>query len=264
LARVDAVANQKGGVGKTTTAVSLGAYLAARGRRVLLIDLDPQGNATSSLGIDKRTQTGSAYHALIEGAALGELAIPTARERLLLVPSTTHLAAAEVELIELPDRERRLDGALAPLRDEFDHLLIDCPPSLGLLTVNALVAADGVLVPIQCEFLALEGLMQLVATIDMVRRNLNARLDITGVIMTMYDQRVRLSAQVVEEVRRYFPTRLFRTLVPRSIRLTEAPSYGQAIIDYDPTSRGAEAYAALTEEYLQRTANGGGELRRAV
>lgn len=264
MARVDAVANQKGGVGKTTTAVSLGAYLAARGRRVLLIDLDPQGNATSSLGIDKRTQTGSAYHALIEGAALGELAIPTARECLLLVPSTTHLAAAEVELIDLPDRERRLERALAPLRDEFDYLLIDCPPSLGLLTVNALVAADGVLVPIQCEFLALEGLMQLVATIDMVRRNLNARLDITGVVMTMYDQRVRLSAQVVEEVRRYFPTRLFRTLVPRSIRLTEAPSYGQAIIDYDPTSRGAEAYAALTEEYLQRTANGGGELRRAV
>jgi chromosome partitioning protein len=267
LARVDAVANQKGGVGKTTTAVSLGSYLAARGRQVLLIDLDPQGNATSSLGVDKRVQTGSAYHALLHGVPLTDLAVPTARERLLLVPASTHLAAAEVELVDLPDRERRLTGAIEAVRDRFDSIVIDCPPSLGLLTVNALVAADGVLVPIQCEFLALEGLMQLTASIDAVRRNLNPRLDITGVLMTMYDQRVRLSAQVVEEVRRYFPTRLFQTLVPRSIRLTEAPSYGQAIIDYDPTSRGAQAYAALTEEYLQRTSGAtgsGGELLRAV
>lgn len=252
MARVEVVVNQKGGVGKTTTAVNLGAYLAAEGQRVLLIDLDPQGNATSSLGIDKRAQERSAYHVLLGEAGLAELAIPTGRERLLLVPSTTHLAAAEVELVELPERERRLDRAVAAVRFDYDTILIDCPPSLGLLTVNALVAADGVLVPIQCEFLALEGLMQLVNTIDLVRRSLNPRLDITGVLMTMYDGRVRLSGQVVDEVRRYFPTRLFKTLIPRSIRLTEAPSYGQAILEYDPASRGAEAYAALMEEYRQR------------
>ncbi|MCC6629115.1 MAG: ParA family protein [Chloroflexi bacterium] len=264
MARVDAVANQKGGVGKTTTAVNLGAALAASGRRVLLLDLDPQGNATSSLGVDKRAQAASAYHALLGGATLADLTIPTGRPGLALVPSTTHLAAAEIELVEMPDRERRLAAAVAVVRDAYDVIVIDCPPSLGLLTVNALVAADGVLVPIQCEFLALEGLMQLVATIDRVRRTLNPRLDITGVVMTMYDQRVRLSGQVVEEVRRYFPTRLFQTLVPRSIRLTEAPSYGQTIVEYDATSRGAAAYAALTEEYLQRLAGVGQPLPQAV
>jgi chromosome partitioning protein len=252
LARIDAVVNQKGGVGKTTTAVNLGAYLAVGGRRVLLIDLDPQGNATSSLGVDKRLQRGSAYHALIEGRPLAELVIETPRAGLALVPSTTHLAAAEIELVELSDREQRLTRSIAALAASYDAILIDCPPSLGLLTVNALVAADGVLVPIQCEFLALEGLMQLVQTIDRVRRMLNPRLDITGVVMTMYDQRVRLSGQVVDEVRRYFPTRLFQTMIPRSIRLTEAPSYGQPIVEYDPASRGAEAYAALTQEYQQR------------
>jgi chromosome partitioning protein len=239
-------------VGKTTTAVNLGAYLAADGYRVLLIDLDPQGNATSSLGIDKRAQARSAYHALVEGAPLAEIVIPTGRDGLTLSPSTQHLAAAEVELVDLPERERRLETAIATAREEYDTILIDCPPSLGLLTVNALAAGDGVIVPIQCEFLALEGLMQLVNTIDMVRRQLNPRLDITGVLMTMYDGRVRLSGQVVEEVRRYFPTRLFRTLIPRSIRLTEAPSYGQPVMEYDPASRGAEAYAAFAQEYLQR------------
>jgi chromosome partitioning protein len=254
LARVDAVANQKGGVGKTTTAVNLGAALAASGRRVLLLDLDPQGNATSSLGIDKRLQAASAYHALLDGATLADLAIETGRPCLELIPSSTHLAGAEVELVETVDREQRLNAAIEAVRPDFDVILIDCPPSLGLLTVNALTAADGVLVPIQCEFLALEGLMQLVSTIDLVRRTLNPRLDITGVLMTMYDQRVRISAQVVDEVRRYFPTRLFDTLVPRSVRLTEAPSYGQTIAEYDPASRGAMAYAALTDEYLRRVA----------
>jgi chromosome partitioning protein len=252
VARVEAVANQKGGVGKTTTTVNLGACLAAAGRRVLLIDLDPQGNATSSLGLDKRSQAASTYHALLHAAPLPELIVPAGRERLALVPSTTHLAAAEVELVELPGRERRLASALDAVRDDYDLILIDCPPSLGLLTVNALAAADGVLVPIQCEFLALEGLMQLTQSIDLVRRTLNPRLDITGVVMTMYDGRLRLSAQVVEEVRRYFPTRLFQTLIPRSIRLSEAPSYGQPIREYDPGSRGAEAYAALMDEYVRR------------
>jgi chromosome partitioning protein len=264
LARVDAVANQKGGVGKTTTAVNLAAYLAAGGARALLIDLDPQGNATSSLGVDKREQTRSAYHVLTQGMAVAEVAVPTARERLLLVPSSTHLAAAELELVEAPEREHRLARALQAVQGDHDVIIIDCPPSLGLLTVNALVAANGVLVPIQCEFLALEGLMQLVQTIDMIRRTLNPALDITGVLMTMFDGRVRLSTQVVEEVRRYFPTRLFQTLIPRSVRLAEAPSYGQPIIAYDPSTRGATAYAALTEEYLHRTLSQTGGLRHAV
>jgi chromosome partitioning protein len=254
LARVDAIANQKGGVGKTTTAVSLSACLALSGQRVLLIDLDPQGNATSSLGIDKRHQSLSVYHVLLQDVSLTEAAVPTSRGNLALAPASTHLAAAEIELVEVAEREHRLARAVEASSDHYDYIVIDCPPSLGLLTVNALVAADGVLVPIQCEFLALEGLMQLVASIDLVRRTLNPDLDITGVVMTMYDQRVRLSSQVVEEVRRYFPTRLFETMVPRSIRLTEAPSYGQSIIDYDPTSRGAAAYEALAREYVARTA----------
>jgi chromosome partitioning protein len=251
-APVVAFANQKGGVGKTTTAVNAAVSLAQRGYRVLLIDADPQGNATSSLGIDKVGVGRSIYDVLIDGLPPSEAVSPTQRPGLDLVASTPTLAGAEIELVEAAGRETRLRGALAGLLAHYDVVLIDCPPSLGLLTVNALTAARSVVVPIQCEFLALEGLGQLMTTIDLVKRGLNPALDVTGVLMTMFDARTRLSAHVVEEVRRYFPHRMFRTVVPRSVRLAEAPSYGQAIVEYDPSSRGAAAYEAFVGELAVR------------
>jgi chromosome partitioning protein len=249
---VVAFANQKGGVGKTTTAVNAAVSLAHRGYRVLLIDSDPQGNATSSLGIDKLTVGRSIYDVLVDGLSLAEATIPTERPGLDLVPATPMLAGAEIELVAAQQRETRLRHALAGLLPRYDVVLIDCPPSLGLLTVNALTATRSVVVPIQCEFLALEGLGQLMTTIDLVKRGLNPPLDVTGVLMTMFDARTRLSAHVVEEVRRYFPHRMFGTVVPRSVRLAEAPSYGQAIVEYDPSSRGAEAYEAFASELATR------------
>ncbi|HEX3304313.1 MAG TPA: AAA family ATPase [Thermomicrobiales bacterium] len=248
LAPAVAFANQKGGVGKTTTAVNASVSLAQRGYRVLLIDADPQGNATSSLGIDKLGVGSSIYDVLIEDLPLAEVATATDRPGLDVVPSTPMLAGAEIELVDAPGRETRLRQALTDLLSHYDVVLIDCPPSLGLLTVNALTAARSVVVPIQCEFLALEGLGQLMTTVDRVKRGLNPSLDVTGVLMTMFDVRTRLSAHVVEEVRRYFPHRMFSTVVPRSVRLAEAPSYGQAIVEYDPTSRGAEAYESFVGE----------------
>ncbi len=247
-----AFANQKGGVGKTTTAVNAAVSLAQRGYRVLLIDSDPQGNATSSLGIDKVAVGQSIYDVLIEDLPLAEAIIATARPGLDLVAATPMLAGAEIELVDAEGRETRLRAALADLLPRYDVVLIDCPPSLGLLTVNALSAARSVVVPIQCEFLALEGLGQLMTTIDLVKRGLNPPLDVTGVLMTMFDARTRLSAHVVEEVRRYFPHRMFGTVVPRSVRLAEAPSYGQAIVEYDSSSRGAEAYEAFVAELVSR------------
>jgi chromosome partitioning protein len=247
-----ALANQKGGVGKTTTAVNLAVYLAARGQHVLLIDLDPQGNATSSLGIDKRALSASAYDALIDGVPLSETVIPAVRPRLDLVGANPALAGAEVELVNLTRQQQRLRAAVERARSEYAVIVVDCPPSLGLLTVNALTAADEVLIPIQCEYLALEGLMQLINTIDLIKRRLNPALDVLGVVMTMYDARTRLSAQVVDEVRRYFPNRMFGTLVPRSVRLAEAPSHGRSIFEYDPASRGALAYRELGEEVAAR------------
>jgi chromosome partitioning protein len=249
---VVAFANQKGGVGKTTTAVNTAVSLAQRGYRVLLIDADPQGNATSSLGIDKLAVGRSIYDVLVDNLPLAEATLPTDRPGLDLVASTPILAGAEIELVEASERETRLRRGLAGLLPRYDVVLIDCPPSLGLLTVNALTAARSVVVPIQCEFLALEGLGQLMTTIDLVKRGLNPPLDVTGVLMTMFDARTRLSAHVVEEVRRYFPHRMFGVVVPRSVRLAEAPSYGQAIVEYDPSSRGAEAYEAFVAELATR------------
>jgi chromosome partitioning protein len=254
-----AFANQKGGVGKTTSSVNAAAALARRGYRVLLIDSDPQGNATSSFGIDKSQLRYSIYDVLVDELPVAQAVAVTDRPGLDLLPSTPVLAGAEIELVEVDERERRLSKALAGALHRYDVVLIDCPPSLGLLTVNALTAARSIVVPIQCEFLALEGLGQLITTIDLVKRRLNPALDIVGVLMTMFDARTRLSSHVVEEVRRYFPQRIFDTIVPRSIRLAEAPSYGQAIFEYDPTSRGAAAYEAFAGELIERL-----DLRRGV
>ncbi|CAA9576948.1 MAG: Chromosome (plasmid) partitioning protein ParA / Sporulation initiation inhibitor protein Soj [uncultured Thermomicrobiales bacterium] len=251
---VVAIANQKGGVGKTTTSVATAVMLANRGVRVLLIDLDPQGNASSSLGVDKSSLVRTTYDLMIGRATAVDAARPSGRDGLEIVATSSSLAAAEIELVDFPDREHQLQRALAGIGDRFDLVLIDCPPSLGLLTVNAFTAAQSVLVPIQCEFLPLEGLSQLQRTIGQVRQHLNPELTITGVLMTMYDARTRLSAQVVEEVRRFYPKELFATVIPRSIRLAEAPSYGLSIAEYDPKSNGAVAYERLAAELAQRLA----------
>jgi len=249
---VIACANQKGGVGKTTTVVNLATYLALDGRQVLVVDLDPQGNATSGLGFDRASAPTSIYPSLIEGLSVRELVQPTQVEGLWLIPSGRDLAGAEVELVDLPDRERKLQRALAAIRPAFDFILLDCPPAVGLLTVNALTAADAVLVPIQCEYYALEGLSQLLSTIDLVRDNLNPRLRLAGVLLTMYDARTTLSADVAAEVREHLGGTVFDTVVPRSVRLAEAPSYGRPIARYSPESRGAQAYRALADEVLVR------------
>jgi len=254
MARVIAFANQKGGVGKTTTAVNIGAYLAASGRRTLIIDVDPQSNATSSLGFSKNDLRVSVYNALIEDVPLQTMIQLTPLLKLDLAPATPALAGAEVEMVEIPEREFLLKRALDPVHERYDFILIDCPPSLGLLTVNALTAAKGgVIIPVQCEYLALEGLSQLMQTIERVRQTLNPALFVQGVIMTMYDSRTRLSQQVVDEVRRHFGQRVFATVVPRSIRLSEAPSYGQPILSYAPQSAGAMAYELLARELIRHS-----------
>lgn len=250
-ATVLAVANQKGGVGKTTTAVNVSAYLAL-GVRVLLLDLDPQANATSSLGLDPNGVELSTYDALIGQAPLATVVVGSGRSQLDVAPASRALAGAQVELVDLPDRDRRLKRALEEVLDRYAVVIVDTPPSLGILTLNALAAADLLLAPVQCEYLALEGVAQLMETIELVRATLNPRLELLGMLMTMYDPRTRLSPQVVEEVRRHFPDRTFQTVIPRSVRLSEAPSYGKPVLEYEPTSRGASAYADLAQELIER------------
>src|SRR5664280_1417435 len=252
LGQIIACANQKGGVGKTTTVVNLATYLAMAGEAVLVVDLDPQGNATSGFGLDRGEIVQSVYEALIEDASIGEMIVPTAIAGLSIVPSSIALAGAEVELAPLPQRERRLYRILAEIRDEYDYVVLDCPPSLGLLTVNALTAADAVIIPIQCEYYALEGLSQLIATINLVRNHLNPDLAIKGVVLTMYDSRTNLSAEVNAEVRKHLGQAVFDTVIPRSVRLSEAPSYGLPIALYRPDSKGADAYASLAAEFRAR------------
>jgi chromosome partitioning protein len=252
MTKIYALANQKGGVGKTTTAVNLGAYLSSCGLKVLLVDVDPQSNATSSLGIDKRQVKQSTYQALVNQCSLAETVTPTEWDKLYLAPASPNLAGAEIELVDANGREYLLRQAILSLADEYDYILVDCPPSLGLLTVNALTAAlHGVIVPIQCEYLALEGLTELLNTIRLVRERLNSRLTVRGILMTMFDPRTNLSQQVVDEVKRHFERYLLKTIIPRNVRLGEAPSFGRPIMAYAPTSSGARAYQSLTLEILR-------------
>jgi chromosome partitioning protein len=250
-----AIANQKGGVGKTTTAVNLAAYLSLD-RQVLLVDMDPQANTTTALGVEESGVEGSVYEVLTGDARISEVILPTRHPGLHLAPSARRLAGAEVEMVSVPARENQLRASLEEVAAEYDLVLIDCPPSLGLLTVNALSAADAVLIPAQCEYLALEGLGQLMHTVDLVRDGLNPRLSVLGVLLTMHDSRTNLSSQVIEEVRSHFPDLAFQTVVPRNVRLSEAPSFGKTILEYDPTSRGALAYAALSVEVADRIGRG--------
>ena len=252
MGKIIALVNQKGGVGKTTTAVNLAACLGALGKRVLLADVDPQGNSTSGLGINKRGLTASAYDALVNGAPAKDVILSTPYENVFIMPSNMELAGAELELASVEKRESRLKIALAPVRDDFDFIFLDCPPSLGLITVNALTAADTLLGPIQCEYYALEGLSQLVNTVRTVKRLYNPYIEMEGVVLTMYDGRLNLTQQVVAEVKRCFPKKVYSTVIPRNVRLSEAPSYGEPVIYYDRSSRGAAAYTALAEEFAER------------
>ncbi|QAT51167.1 ParA family protein [Caproiciproducens sp. NJN-50] len=248
MGKIIAVANQKGGVGKTTTAVNLSAAFGLRGKNTLLVDADPQGNSSSGVGIDRRNRKNTVYEVLIGGETAQDVVLKTEFEHLDLLPSSMDLAGAEIELVDLEHRESRLKNALAPVRESYDYILIDCPPSLGMITTNALTAADTLLVPIQCEYYALEGLTQLMNTVRRVKRQYNSRLEIEGVLLTMFDGRLNLTQQVVEEVKKYFPRRVFGTVIPRAVRLSEAPSYGKPIQYFDRSSKGAVCYNALAEE----------------
>jgi chromosome partitioning protein len=252
MSQVIAIVNQKGGVGKTTTTVNLSAFLANKGKKVLLIDSDPQGNATSGFGIEKNKVEYTTYDVLINNMHLRDIIVDSGRPHLSICPANINLAGAEVELVSVVSRETCLQRAIQEIRSGYDFVLIDCPPSLGLLTINALTAADSVLVPIQGEYYALEGLTQLMETVSLVKRSLNPRLNVFGVVVTMFDARTQLSHQVAAEVRKYFGEKVFRTIIPRNVRLSEAPSFGKSIIEYDPKSKGAESYDALAREVIRR------------
>lgn len=250
LVKVIAIANQKGGVGKTTTSVNLSACLATLGKRILLVDIDPQGNATSGFGLDKSKIKRSMYNVLVDDVSIEEIIASTEIENLKIVPATIQLAGAEIELVSVMSRETKLKRAIDKVKYEYDYVIIDCPPSLGLLTINSLTAATSVLVPIQCEFYALEGLSQLMNTVALVQKNLNPILELEGVVLTMFDSRTNLSIQVVDEVKNHFRQKVYRTMIPRNVRLSEAPSHGQPVILYDPKSKGAEMYFDLAREVI--------------
>jgi chromosome partitioning protein len=250
LGRIIAITNQKGGVGKTTTSVNLGACLAYIGKSVLLVDIDPQGNATSGVGIEKGDVTQCIYDVLVDDAEVKDLVKPSKVENLSVIPATISLAGAEIELVPTISREVRLKRALEKVKDDYDYIIIDCPPSLGLLTINALTASDSVIIPVQCEYYALEGLSQLLSTVRLVQKHLNHDLMIDGVLLTMLDARTNLGIQVIEEVKKYFQDKVYRTIIPRNIRLSEAPSHGEPIIIYDAKSKGAEVYLELAKEVV--------------
>ncbi len=252
MGKVIAIANQKGGVGKTTTAVNLSACLGKRGKKTLIIDIDPQGNTTSGLGVDPRNVELSIYDCIINDVGMNEVILKTEFDNLWICPSNINLAGAELELVMKEDREYVLKKAVSEIKDKFDFILIDCPPSLGLITLNSFTATDSILVPIQCEYYALEGLSQLTNTIKMVKKRLNPELSMEGVLPTMFDARTNLSIQVVDEVKRFFGNKVYRTIIPRNVRLSEAPSFGQPIIEYDKHSRGAECYMDLADEVIER------------
>ncbi len=250
MGKVIAITNQKGGVGKTTTSVNLSAALAMNGRKVLLLDIDPQGNATSGIGINKADVKTDIYEVLVNDAPVQQAIYNVAVDGLQVIPATIQLAGAEIELVSVVSREQILKRALSEIRKQYDYIIIDCPPSLGLLTINALTAADSVLIPIQCEYYALEGLSQLLNTVRLVQKHLNVNLEIEGVLLTMFDARTNLGIQVIEEVKKYFQDKVYTTIIVRNVRLSEAPSYGQSILDYDSKSKGAEAYKELAKEVI--------------